>query len=107
MIDTDQADCTRDRRFRAFVLLAPFASLRSGEIAAVTRADPDIDAGMVRVRLAYVERCIGERQLSVRPSPRPAGVLATAHDAAGAVLMVLEAALPGVLHELQDVYPVT
>ncbi|MGW4421945.1 GntR family transcriptional regulator [Streptosporangium sp. NPDC004631] len=35
------------------------------------------------------------------------GVLATVHDAAGVVLMVMEAALPGDLHELQDVYPVT
>ncbi|MFB9208330.1 hypothetical protein ACFFV7_44620 [Nonomuraea spiralis] len=73
----------------------------------MTRADLNLDAGMVRVRPAYVERSFGERRLSVRPSPRPAGVLAAVHDAAGAVLMVLEAALPGVLHELQDVYPVT
>jgi hypothetical protein len=34
MIDTGQADCTQDRRFRAFVLLATFASFRWGEISA-------------------------------------------------------------------------
>jgi GntR family transcriptional regulator len=34
------------------------------------------------------------------------GVLATVHDAAGAVLMLLSVALPGDLHELEDVYPV-
>ncbi|MGV9325254.1 GntR family transcriptional regulator [Streptosporangium sandarakinum] len=35
------------------------------------------------------------------------GVLATVHDATGTVVLVVEAALPGDLHELQDVYPVT
>ncbi|WP_246267307.1 tyrosine-type recombinase/integrase [Nonomuraea typhae] len=60
MIDTGQADCTHDRRYRAFVLLATFASLRWGEITALTRADLDLDAGTVRVRLAYVERSTGE-----------------------------------------------
>lgn len=34
------------------------------------------------------------------------GVLATVHDAAGAALMALSVALPGDLHELEDVYPV-
>ncbi|SEH00489.1 Phage integrase family protein [Nonomuraea solani] len=60
MIDTGQADCTHDRRYRAFVLLATFASLRWGEITALTRSDLDLDAGTVRVRLAYVERSTGE-----------------------------------------------
>ncbi|MFF4623671.1 tyrosine-type recombinase/integrase [Nonomuraea jabiensis] len=60
MIDTGQADCTHDRRYRAFVLLATFASLRWGEITALTRADLDLNAGTVRVRLAYVERSTGE-----------------------------------------------
>jgi integrase len=60
MINTGQADCTYDRRYRAFVLLATFASLRWGEITALTRADLDLDAGTVRVRLAYVERSTGE-----------------------------------------------
>lgn len=34
------------------------------------------------------------------------GVLATVHDPAGSVLMVMSVALPGELHELEDVYPV-
>lgn len=41
-------------------------------------------------------------------SPKPVlGVLATVHDAAGAVLLVISSALPGDLHELQDVYQVS
>ena len=60
MIDGGQADCTHDRRYRAFVLLATFASLRWGEITALTRSDLDLDAGTVRVRHAYVERSNGE-----------------------------------------------
>ncbi|WP_189244149.1 GntR family transcriptional regulator [Planobispora rosea] len=41
-------------------------------------------------------------------SPKPVlGVLATVHDATGAVLLVMSVALPGDLHELQDVYSVT
>ncbi|MGW3363681.1 GntR family transcriptional regulator [Streptosporangium canum] len=41
-------------------------------------------------------------------SPKPVlGVLATVHDAAGTVLLVMSAALPGDLHELQDVYQVS
>jgi hypothetical protein len=32
LVDKGQADCTHDRRFRAFVLLTTFASLRWGEI---------------------------------------------------------------------------
>ncbi|UBU14102.1 site-specific integrase [Nonomuraea gerenzanensis] len=60
MIDTGQADSTHDRRYRAFVLLTTFASLRWGEITPLTRADLDLDAGTVRVRLAYVERSTGE-----------------------------------------------
>lgn len=35
------------------------------------------------------------------------GVLASVHDAAGAVLLVMSVALPGDLHELQDAYPVS
>lgn len=35
------------------------------------------------------------------------GVLATVHDPAGAVLMVMSVALPGKLHELEDVYQVS
>ncbi len=35
------------------------------------------------------------------------GVLATVHDAAGSVLLALSLTLPGELHELEDVYPVS
>ncbi|WP_066933998.1 hypothetical protein [Microtetraspora fusca] len=34
-----RADCTQDRRFRALVLLATFASLRWGEVSALRRSD--------------------------------------------------------------------
>jgi hypothetical protein len=43
----------------ALVLLAPFASLRWGEVSALTRADLDLKARTVRVRAAYVERSTG------------------------------------------------
>lgn len=55
-----RADCNHDRRFRALVLLATFASLRWGEITALRRCDIDLDAGTVRVRAAYAERSTGE-----------------------------------------------
>ncbi len=35
------------------------------------------------------------------------GVLATVHDPAGNVLMVVSLALPGTLHELEDVFKVS
>ncbi|MEV5744242.1 site-specific integrase [Microbispora rosea] len=55
-----RADCTQDRRFRALVLLATFASLRWGEVSALRRGDLDLEAGTVRVRAAFVERSTGE-----------------------------------------------
>ncbi|MFC4062390.1 GntR family transcriptional regulator [Planomonospora corallina] len=49
-----------------------------------------------------------EEEAAVLGSSAPVlGVLATVHDPAGIVLMVMSMALPGDLHELQDVYPVT
>ena len=42
MADRGLADCDYDRRFRALVLLATFASLRWGEVTALTRADVDL-----------------------------------------------------------------
>ncbi|WP_068920976.1 tyrosine-type recombinase/integrase [Planobispora rosea] len=54
-----RADCTHDRRFRALVLLATFASLRWGEVSALRRTDVDLDAGTVRVRAVYIERSTG------------------------------------------------
>ncbi|WP_433540914.1 tyrosine-type recombinase/integrase [Streptosporangium sandarakinum] len=55
-----RADCVHDGRFRALVLLATFASLRWGEVSALRRTDIDLDAGTVRVRVAFVERSTGE-----------------------------------------------
>ncbi len=45
MADDGRADCTHDRRYRALVLLATFASLRWGEATALRRADIDLSAG--------------------------------------------------------------
>ena len=49
------ADRITDRRFRALVLLATFASLRWGEAIALTRDDIDLVARTVTVRRQYVE----------------------------------------------------
>src|SRR5262249_21437004 len=55
-----RADCNHDRRYRALLLLATFASLRWGEATALRRCDIDLDAATVRVRAAYAERSTGE-----------------------------------------------
>jgi integrase len=55
-----QADCNHDRRYRALVLLATFASLRWGEATALRRCDIGLDTGTVRVRAAYAEQSNGE-----------------------------------------------
>ena len=60
MADDGRADCNHDRRFRALVLLATFASLRWGEVTALRRCDLDLARGTVRVRAAFVERSTGE-----------------------------------------------
>src|SRR5262249_17199773 len=60
MTQDGRADCNCDRRYRALVLLATFASLRWGEVTALRRCDIDLDAGTVRVRAAYAERSTGE-----------------------------------------------
>ncbi|MEV0419372.1 tyrosine-type recombinase/integrase [Streptosporangium canum] len=54
-----RADCAHDRRFRALVLLATFASLRWGEVSALHRSDIDLGAGTVRIRVAFAERSTG------------------------------------------------
>ena len=56
MAGEGRADSTQDGRFRAMVLLTTFASLRWGEVTALTRADLDLKARTVRVRATYV-RC--------------------------------------------------
>ena len=63
MADDGRADCNYDRRYRALVLLATFASLRWGEVIALRRCDLDLDRRTVRVRAAYVERSTGEMLL--------------------------------------------
>jgi integrase len=55
-----RADCDHDRRYRALVLLATFASLRWGEATALRRCDLDLAASIVRVHAAYAERSTGE-----------------------------------------------
>lgn len=42
-------------RFRAFILVTTFGSLRWGEAVALQRSDVDLSAGTVRVRQAFVE----------------------------------------------------
>ncbi|MHB1594678.1 MAG: tyrosine-type recombinase/integrase [Streptosporangiaceae bacterium] len=60
MANDGRADCNHDRRYRALVLLATFASLRWGEATALRRCDLDLAAGTVRVRAAFAERSTGE-----------------------------------------------
>jgi integrase len=56
MADGGRADFSHDGRFRAMVLLTTFASLRWGEVTALTRSDLDLKAGTVRVRAAFTQR---------------------------------------------------
>jgi integrase len=58
-----RADSMYDRRYRALVLLATFASLRWGEATALRRCDLDLELGAVRVRSAFIERSTGEMLL--------------------------------------------
>lgn len=51
----DLASRMAERRYRAFVLLAAFATLRWGEITALRRQDIAADASSVRVAGAFVE----------------------------------------------------
>jgi integrase len=60
LADAGRADCQTDRRYRALVLLAAFASLRWGEVTALRRCDIDLDGPAVRVRAAFAERSTGE-----------------------------------------------
>jgi integrase len=59
MAGEGRADSTQDGMFRAMVLLTTFASLRWGEVTALTRADLDLKARAVRVRATYVRRDSG------------------------------------------------
>jgi integrase len=59
----DQVHVEYDRRFRALVLLATFASLRWGEVTGLLRSDIDLVARTVRVREQLVELDGGEMVL--------------------------------------------
>ncbi|MDF2712220.1 MAG: site-specific integrase [Nonomuraea muscovyensis] len=58
------ADGMADRRFKALVLLATFASLRWGEVIALRRSSIDLDVRTVQVREQLVELDGGEMRLS-------------------------------------------
>ena len=59
-------------RFRLFVLVTTFGSLRWGEVTALRRCDVDQETGVVRIRLAFAERSTGE--LVLGPPKSRAGV---------------------------------
>jgi integrase len=60
-----------DRRYRLLILLAVFCSLRWGELAALTRAAVDVEAGTLVVRAGVVELKTG--QLVTGPPKSEAG----------------------------------
>jgi integrase len=60
LADAGRAESDDDRRYRALVLLATFASLRGGEVIALRRQDLDLNERTVRIRAAYTERSTGE-----------------------------------------------
>ncbi|MEV4891519.1 site-specific integrase [Nonomuraea sp. NPDC055795] len=67
------------KRFLALILLATFASLRWGEVAALRRKDLDLKAGTVSVRQQHVELDTGE--LLVCPPKSRAGIRTVAFPA--------------------------
>jgi integrase len=73
MANDGRADFSQDGRVRAMVLLATFASLRWGEITALTRADIDLKAGTVRVRAAFTQRRSNGSAIVVGPPKSRAG----------------------------------
>src|SRR5215471_6037936 len=56
MASDDRAHSSEDRRYRALILLATFASLRWGEVTALRRCDLDLTAECVHVQAAFSER---------------------------------------------------
>jgi integrase len=94
------ADTNHDRRYRALVLLATFASLRWGEATALRRCDIDLSAGAVRVRGALVERSTGELVLGApksRAGRRVVGIPAAIIPILKEHLAVYVAPAPGAL----------
>jgi integrase len=73
MANDGRADFTQDGRMRAMVLLATFASLRWGEITALTRSDIDLKAGTVRVRAAFTQRRSNGSAIVIGPPKSRAG----------------------------------
>jgi integrase len=73
MAETGSADCDYDRRYRALVLLATFASLRFGEVTALKRCDLDLDEGLVRVRSAFSDRRSPGSKITLGPLKSRAG----------------------------------
>jgi len=73
MAETDSADCDYDRRYRALVLLATFASLRFGEVTALKWCDLDLDAGLVRMRSAFSDRRALGSKITLGPLKSRAG----------------------------------
>jgi integrase len=73
MAEDGSADCDYDRRYRALVLLATFASLRWGEATALKRCDLDLEAGVVRVRAAFSDRRSPGSKITLGPLKSRAG----------------------------------
>jgi integrase len=73
MAEDGRADCDYDRRYRALVLLATFASLRWGEVTALKRCDLDLEAGLVRVRAAFSDRRTPGSKITLGPLKSRAG----------------------------------
>ena len=73
MAENGSADCDYDRRFRALVLLATFASLRWGEVTALKRSDIDLEASLVRVRTAFSDRRAPGSKITLGPLKSRAG----------------------------------
>jgi integrase len=67
----DQVLVEHDRRYRALVLLATFASLRWGEVTALRRSDINLIARTVRVREQLVE--LDDGQMVLAPPKSRAG----------------------------------
>jgi integrase len=73
MADEGRAAFNQDGRFRAMVLLTTFASLRWGEVTALTRSDLDLVAGTVRVRAAFTQRRANGSAVVLGPPKSRAG----------------------------------
>ena len=58
-------------RFRCFILVTTFASLRFGEVTALTRGDVDLQRGVIRVRRAFGE--VAGKGLVLGPPKSAAG----------------------------------